>query len=154
MHGGTLPSLDSASLSVTGLAEYCFRASPLLQKLSPISSQEKSVFLPLKATYLPSPCCLLKLTEPHFICITVCLEVFLNLFREQNKVSRNQVSASKCLVVISEETHFPSWRVPPGSCSKQDEAKMQSFHISVLSKDTWYAHIMLQTGVGSVLFTI
>lgn len=92
LHDGILPSPDSASVSVTELVEYCFRASPLLQKLLLIFSWEKC--LSASEGYLPTfP---LLLTEAYstsvYLYYSLYPEVFLNLFREQNKVSRNQVS--------------------------------------------------------------
>lgn len=87
------------------LVEYCFRASPLHQKLLPIFSWEKSVLLPLKG-YLPTFPLLLS-EALQCICITVfILQFFLIIFREQNKVVRNQVSASICLDVFVKRPTF------------------------------------------------
>lgn len=105
-------------------------------------SPGKNVFLPLRATYLPT--LLLLLTESYWTSVylyySLYLEVFLNLFRE-HKVSSNQVFASKCSVVFCEETYFLSGRAQPGSCSKQNEAKKDNPFTSPSSHRTHGMHI-------------
>lgn len=75
-----------------------------LQKLLSIFSWEKSAFLPLRATYLPSPA---PYPSPSvYLYYSLYLAVFLILFREQNKLSRNQSSVSTCLVVFVRRPTF------------------------------------------------
>lgn len=105
LHGVTLPSLDSASLSVTELVEYCFRASHppsevvvyfLLGKIC-LSTPEG--YIP---TFPPAP-----YPSPSvYLYYSLYLAVFLILFREQNKLSRNQSSVSTCLVVFVRRPTF------------------------------------------------
>lgn len=154
MHGGTLPSLDSASLSLTELDEYSFRASTLLQKLLPISSQEKSVFLPLRATYLPSPCSLLNLAELQFICITVSvLKSFSISLESRIKLAEIRFLLQNVQLFFQRRPTFSLGEFHLAHAANRMRQKGNLF-TCLSSHRTHSAHIMLQTGVGSVLFTI